>query len=73
MDVLTDFLTWAWARHHNPLSWYIQPLFIAPFCYFAYERSMRGSFGTTSRYTRLRADRPRFVVTGLLLDAPMCV
>ena len=42
MDALVDFLNWAWARHHNPLSWYIRPLFILPFWYFAYKRNMRG-------------------------------
>ena len=42
MEALVDFLNWAWARHHNPLSWYIRPLFILPFCYFAYRRSVRG-------------------------------
>ena len=42
MDTLLDFLNWAWARHHNPLSWYIRPLFILPFCYFAYKKSVRG-------------------------------
>jgi hypothetical protein len=42
MELLGDFLTWAWARHHNPLSWYIRPLFILPFCYFAYIRNVRG-------------------------------
>ena len=42
MDTLFDFLNWAWARHHNPLSWYIRPLFILPFCYFAYRKSVRG-------------------------------
>ena len=42
MDVLNDFLNWAWARHQNPLSWYIRPLFILPFCYFAYKKSVRG-------------------------------
>ncbi len=42
MEVLTDFLNWAWARHHNPLSWYIRPLFVLPFCYFAYKRSVWG-------------------------------
>jgi hypothetical protein len=42
MDSLVDFLNWAWARHHNPLSWYIRPLFILPFCYFAYKKSVRG-------------------------------
>ncbi|MFE8701424.1 hypothetical protein ACFYKX_12535 [Cytobacillus sp. FJAT-54145] len=37
-----DFLDWAFARHHNQLSWYIRPLFILPFCYFAYKRSLAG-------------------------------
>jgi hypothetical protein len=39
MEGLQDFLTWAWARHHNPLSWYIRPLFVIPYCYFAFRRS----------------------------------
>jgi hypothetical protein len=42
METFADFLNWAWARHHNPLSWYIRPLFILPFCYFAYMKSVRG-------------------------------
>lgn len=42
MDWLNDFLMWAWARHHNVLSWYIRPLFLIPFCYFAYKRSWKG-------------------------------
>lgn len=42
MESLNDFLTWAWARHHNPLSWYIRPLFVLPFCYFAYKKSVAG-------------------------------
>ena len=46
MDTLVDFLNWAWARHHNPLSWYIRPLFILPFCYFAYRKSVRGMVAT---------------------------
>lgn len=37
-----DFFIWAWARHHNILSWYIRPLFLIPFCYFAYKRSWAG-------------------------------
>ena len=42
MEILSDFLTWAWARHHNVLSWYIRPLFILPYIYFAYKRSWKG-------------------------------
>lgn len=41
-DVLNGFLSWAWERHHNILSWYIRPLFLLPFCYFAYRRSVAG-------------------------------
>jgi hypothetical protein len=37
-----EFAAWAWARHHNVLSWYIRPLFLLPFCYFAYKRSLWG-------------------------------
>ena len=42
MEFLNDFLSWAWERHHNVLSWYIRPLFLLPFCYFAYKRSITG-------------------------------
>ncbi len=42
MELLDAFLSWAWARHHNTLSWYIRPLFLLPFCYFAYRRSIKG-------------------------------
>ncbi|GAA1754074.1 hypothetical protein [Streptomonospora arabica] len=38
MDLLTDFLTWAWPRHLNPLSWYIRPLFFLPIAYFCWTR-----------------------------------
>lgn len=37
-----EFAAWAWARHHNLLSWYIRVLFLLPFCYFAYRRSVAG-------------------------------
>ncbi len=38
----SEFVAWAWERHHNVLSWYIRPLFLLPFCYFAYRRSLLG-------------------------------
>jgi hypothetical protein len=37
-----ESVAWAWARHHNVLSWYVRPLFFLPFCYFAYRRSLWG-------------------------------
>jgi hypothetical protein len=37
-----EFVAWAWARHHNILSWYVRPLFILPFCFLAYRRSLFG-------------------------------
>ncbi len=39
MEWLNELASWAWARHHNELSWYIRPLFLLPFAYFAYKRS----------------------------------
>jgi hypothetical protein len=42
VDVINDVAAWAWARHHNILSWYIRPLFLLPFCLFAYRRSLLG-------------------------------
>ena len=42
MEFVNDFLSWAWGRHHNILSSYIRPLFLVPFCYFAYNRSITG-------------------------------
>jgi hypothetical protein len=38
----SEFVAWAWERHHNVLSWYIRPLFFLPFCFFAYRRSLLG-------------------------------
>lgn len=46
MDLLNDLAAWAWARHANPLSWYIRPLFLVPFCYFAWRRSGWGLAAT---------------------------
>lgn len=42
----TSFLQWAFERHQNQLSWYLRPLFIIPFCYFAYKQSYAGVFAT---------------------------
>lgn len=41
-----SFFDWAYERHQNQLSWYVRPLFIIPFCYFAYKRSWTGIMGT---------------------------
>ncbi len=46
MELLNDFLSWVWARHHNELSWYVRPLFLLPFCWFAYRRNLLGIFVT---------------------------
>jgi hypothetical protein len=46
MEFLNDFLSWVWARHHNELSWYVRPLFLLPFCFFAYRRSLTGIVAT---------------------------
>lgn len=40
------FFNWAYERHQNQLSWYIRPLFLIPFCYFAFRRSWSGILGT---------------------------
>ena len=37
-----DFYNWAFNRHHNKWSWYIRPLFLIPFSYFAYKRNIFG-------------------------------
>jgi hypothetical protein len=46
MEFWNEFFAWAWERHHNILSWYIRPLFIIPFIYFAYKRSWIGMIVT---------------------------
>ncbi|HEY8402173.1 MAG TPA: hypothetical protein VIK89_12980 [Cytophagaceae bacterium] len=37
-----DFFDWVFDRHHNQWSWYIRPLFLIPYCYFAYRHSWSG-------------------------------
>jgi len=41
-----SFFEWVFERHQNQLSWYIRPLFLIPFCFYAYKRSWAGIFGT---------------------------
>jgi hypothetical protein len=38
----TAFFDWVFARHHNQWTWYIRPVFLIPFCFFAYKRSWTG-------------------------------
>lgn len=42
IGILDEFGVWAWARHHNILSWYVRTLFLIPFCFFAYKKSLLG-------------------------------
>lgn len=37
-----SFSAWVFERHQNQWSWYIRPLFVLPFCYFAWKRSHAG-------------------------------
>lgn len=37
-----SFFEWVFERHHNQLSWYLRPLFLLPFCYFAFKKSYAG-------------------------------
>ncbi len=37
-----NFFTWAWDRHHNILSWYIRPIMLLPYMYFAYKKKLSG-------------------------------
>ena len=46
MDRRRKILEWAWARHHNVLSWYVRPLFVLPYCWFAYRRRLPGMAAT---------------------------
>ena len=45
-----SFWDWLWQRHHNQLSWYIRPLFLIPFCWFAYRSS--SIYRVNGRYVR---------------------
>lgn len=36
------FFDWTFARHQNPLSWYVRPIFLVPFCYYAFKRNPLG-------------------------------
>lgn len=36
------FFDWVFDRHHNQWSWYVRPIFLIPFCFFAYTRSWAG-------------------------------
>jgi hypothetical protein len=42
LEQLADFGAWVWARHHNIASWYVRPLFVLPYCWFAYRRNRLG-------------------------------
>ena len=42
MALNKSFFDWAWARHHNMLSWYVRSIALLPFIYFAYKRSWTG-------------------------------
>ncbi|MDC0708563.1 hypothetical protein POL68_08785 [Stigmatella sp. ncwal1] len=37
-----DVFNWMFERHQNVWSWYVRPLFLIPFCFFAYKRSAWG-------------------------------
>jgi hypothetical protein len=41
-----DFFNWAYERHQNQISWYIRPLWLVPFCFFSYKRSLSGIMAT---------------------------
>lgn len=38
----TSFFDWVFDRHHNQWSWYLRPIFLIPFCFFAYKRTWAG-------------------------------
>ncbi|WP_341368834.1 hypothetical protein [Yoonia sp. BS5-3] len=43
MEFWADIADWAWARHHNELSWYTRPLIMLAFCAAAWFRSLIGT------------------------------
>lgn len=57
------FFNWAFDRHQNTWSWYIRPLFLIPFCFFAYKRSLSGiSFIILALFTSMFwFPKPEFV------------
>ena len=42
MATNNTFFVWAFSRHQNIMSWYIRPIFMIPFCYYAYQRNPTG-------------------------------
>jgi hypothetical protein len=38
----SSFFEWVFKRHQNQMSWFIRPIFLIPFCYFAYKHSWTG-------------------------------
>lgn len=36
------FFEWIFERHHNQWSWYLRPLFLVPYCYFAFRKKFSG-------------------------------
>lgn len=43
---MDELAAWAWARHHNVLSWYVRPLLLIPYCFFAHRKSPVGIVGS---------------------------
>lgn len=37
-----SFFDWAFERHQNQWSWYLRPLFLLPYAFFAYKRNFSG-------------------------------
>jgi len=62
-----NFNSWVFDRHQNQLSWYIRPVFLIPFCFFAYKRSWAGiSFVIFCLFTSmLWFDKPESVSDGV--------